>query len=117
MLIPIFQWPERCTLIFTLILQCISWQRKNSLFHLTSSLVDQQAVAGIGYCHPFTFLEGYLNEPLVLTKDSNGALHCLSNVCTHRGTIVVHEPCKVSQLRCRYHGRSFALDGKFKSHA
>lgn len=76
---------------------------------------DQHAVAGIGYCHPFTFLEGYLNEPLVLTKDSNGALHCLSNVCTHRGTIVVHEPCKVSQLRCRYHGRSFALDGRFKS--
>jgi choline monooxygenase len=76
---------------------------------------DQYAVPEAGHCYPFTFLEGYLNEPLVLTRDNSGALHCLSNVCTHRGTIVVHEPCKAAQLRCRYHGRLFSLDGKFKS--
>ncbi|WP_127132245.1 aromatic ring-hydroxylating oxygenase subunit alpha [Pseudoflavitalea rhizosphaerae] len=76
---------------------------------------DQELVGTPGSCHPFTYLDGYLNEPLVLTKDNTGKLHCLSNVCTHRGTIVVHEPCNAAHLRCRYHGRSFALDGRFKS--
>ncbi|NML23437.1 aromatic ring-hydroxylating dioxygenase subunit alpha [Pseudoflavitalea sp. G-6-1-2] len=76
---------------------------------------DQQQVPEAGSCYPFTYLDGYFNEPLLLTRSNNGALHCLSNVCTHRGTIVVHEACKAAQLRCRYHGRLFHLDGKFKS--
>ena len=68
-----------------------------------------------GQVYPFTLLPGALDEPLVLTRDQNDRLHCLSNVCTHRGTLVVegagHEP----QLRCRYHGRRFTLDGRFHS--
>jgi choline monooxygenase len=64
---------------------------------------------------PFTLLETYLNEPLLLTKDKQGSIHCLSNVCTHRGNLVVYEPCKLNQLKCRYHGRLFGLDGKFIS--
>ena len=68
-----------------------------------------------GQVFPFTLLPGALDEPLVLTRDGADAVHCLSNVCTHRGTLVVegagHEP----QLRCRYHGRRFALDGSFQS--
>ena len=65
--------------------------------------------------YPFTLLEGYLDEPLIMTKDKEGGLHCMSNVCTHRGNLVVYEPCKLNQLRCKYHGRLFALDGKFIS--
>ncbi|HWB24365.1 MAG TPA: aromatic ring-hydroxylating dioxygenase subunit alpha [Chitinophagaceae bacterium] len=67
------------------------------------------------YVYPVTLLEGYLNEPLLLTQDKNGQLHCLSNVCTHRGNLVVYKACKLNQLRCRYHGRIFSLDGKFVS--
>jgi choline monooxygenase len=65
--------------------------------------------------YPFTLLEHYLNEPLLLTKNKDGALHCMSNVCTHRGNLVAYEPCKLNQLRCKYHGRLFSLDGKFIS--
>jgi choline monooxygenase len=36
-------------------------------------------------------------------------------VCTHRGNLVVNEPCRLNQLRCKYHGRTFGLDGKFLS--
>lgn len=54
------------------------------------------------------------DEPLVLTRDQGGALHCLSNVCTHRGNLVVHKPGEASHLRCSYHGRRFALDGTFE---
>jgi choline monooxygenase len=39
----------------------------------------------------------------------------MSNVCTHRGTLVVEGPGHEQQLRCRYHGRRFALDGRFHS--
>jgi choline monooxygenase len=68
-----------------------------------------------GDVRPFTLLEGCLDEPLVLTVDDSGQLHCLSNVCTHRGALVVEGEGHVKQLRCRYHGRRFALDGKFCS--
>jgi choline monooxygenase len=63
-----------------------------------------------GQVHPFTLFD----EALLLTRDAGG-VHAMSNVCTHRGTIVAESPCSVSQLRCRYHGRRFALDGKFIS--
>lgn len=68
-----------------------------------------------GQCQPFTLLENYLDEPLVLTTDKENNIHCLSNVCTHRGTVLVNESCKVANLRCRYHGRIFGLDGLFRS--
>lgn len=68
-----------------------------------------------GDCYPFTLLENYLDEPLVLTRDLGGSLHCLPNVCTHRGNLLVYEPCKGNQLRCKYHGRQFELDGRFRS--
>src|SRR6266496_2318092 len=68
-----------------------------------------------GSCYPFTLLENYLNEPLLITKNETGEIHCLSNVCTHRGNLLIYEPCKTNNLRCKYHGRLFQLDGKFKS--
>jgi choline monooxygenase len=68
-----------------------------------------------GQCCPFILLEHYLDEPLVLSRDISQSLHVLSNVCTHRGNIVVNEPCRVTNLRCRYHGRQFRHDGSFVS--
>jgi choline monooxygenase len=68
-----------------------------------------------GRCYPFTLLEHYLDEPLLLTCSPENHLHCVSNVCTHRGTLVIKEPCKMVNLRCRYHGRQFGLDGHFIS--
>lgn len=65
--------------------------------------------------YPLTLLQGYLNEPLLLTKGKDESLHCMSNVCTHRGNLMVYEPCKLNQLRCKYHGRLFGLDGRFIS--
>lgn len=64
---------------------------------------------------PITLLPGFLNEPLVVTRDHQLKLHVLSNVCTHRGALVATRPCKVTDLRCPYHGRRFDLDGKFLS--
>ena len=69
-----------------------------------------------GDVQPFTLLENYMNEPLMLTKDRAGEVHCLSNVCTHRGNLISYKQCsKATNLRCKYHGRLFELSGKFIS--
>ena len=65
--------------------------------------------------HPFVMLDGFIGEPLVLSRDSDDVISCCSNVCTHRGNIVVQHPAKVKSLLCGYHGRRFALNGQFRS--
>jgi choline monooxygenase len=56
-----------------------------------------------------------MDEPRLFTRDHEGGLHCLSNVCTHRGTLLIKGERKAAGLRCRYHGRRFGLDGRFLS--
>ena len=63
---------------------------------------------------PMTILPGFVDEPVLLVK-TDESLTGLSNVCTHRGKILVEEPCEAKLIRCAYHGRRFALDGKFLS--
>lgn len=75
---------------------------------------DEDLVNVPGQVHPLLLLEGSLNEPLVLTRDAKDQVHCVSNVCTHRGNIVCEGAGNERFLRCRYHGRRFGLDGKFQ---
>jgi choline monooxygenase len=74
-----------------------------------------ERVKAPGHVLPFTLLEGCLDEPLLLSRGDDGVLRCMSNVCTHRGTLVVEGEGHVRGLRCRYHGRRFGLDGAFVS--
>jgi choline monooxygenase len=68
-----------------------------------------------GHVIPANLLDGCLDEPVVLTRTEDGQARCLSNVCTHRGTLVVEGEGHMQTLRCRYHGRRFGLDGCLKS--
>jgi choline monooxygenase len=61
---------------------------------------------------PRTLLPGLVDEPLLLARDGAGTLRCLSNVCTHRALPLVGSRCEAAQIRCPYHGRRFALDGR-----
>lgn len=79
-------------------------------WHLAGSLED---VKTPGQTFPFSLLPGCLDEPLLLTRDNDDQLHCISNVCTHRGNLVCERGGIEKNLRCRYHGRRFELDGKF----
>ena len=76
---------------------------------------DADRVREAGSAHPFVLLPEYLDEPLVLVKDKESTIRCLSNVCTHRGALLVTAPCKANNLRCPYHGRTFKPDGTFLS--
>jgi len=78
-------------------------------------LADTERLKTPGQTLPTVLLEGLIDEPVVLTRDTQDALHCFSNVCTHRASLVVEGPAVESGLRCRYHGRRFALDGRFVS--
>lgn len=64
---------------------------------------------------PFTMLEDFLDEPILIARNGENHLHCLSNVCTHRGKILIESDCQANGIRCDYHGRRFSLDGKFLS--
>ena len=74
---------------------------------------DTDMLASPGAVYPFTFSEGCLDEPLLLSRDKNDQLHCLSNVCTHRANILVDKPCTLAHLQCKYHGRRFKHNGEF----
>jgi len=63
---------------------------------------------------PLTLLPSVLDEPLLIVRTSE-YISCLSNVCTHRGKILVEAACGGDLIRCPYHGRRFLLDGKCAS--
>jgi len=74
---------------------------------------DRTMVALPQQVKPLHFLEFGLEEPMLLTND-NDQISCISNVCTHRGNILCHDPCKNRQITCAYHGRRFNLQGEFQ---
>ena len=74
---------------------------------------DLGDVAEPGSLSPRELLPGLIDEPLLLARDAAGTLRCLSNVCTHRGNILVRESRKgAEQIRCGYHSRRFDLSGR-----
>ena len=73
---------------------------------------DTSDVVAAGTLSPRELLPGLLDEPLLLSRDAAGTLRCLSNVCTHRGNLLVKAPCKAEQIRCSYHSRRFDMAGR-----
>lgn len=65
---------------------------------------------------PFALLPGSFDEPLLATVDESGVRRVVSNVCTHRCARVCEVPQVGTALVCRYHGRRFGLDGRFRAH-
>ncbi|MFL6375239.1 MAG: aromatic ring-hydroxylating oxygenase subunit alpha [Pyrinomonadaceae bacterium] len=63
---------------------------------------------------PITLLPGMFDEPLLLVRTCE-YISCLTNVCTHRGKVLIEQPCDGDLIRCSYHGRRFLLDGTFAS--
>ena len=49
--------------------------------------------------------------PIVITRDADGQLRALANVCRHRGHPVAEGCGRRKTLQCRYHGWTYLLDG------
>ena len=73
---------------------------------------DLADVVAPGSLSPRELLRGCLDEPLLLARDAQDQLRCLSNVCTHRGNLLVRSKCHAEQIRCSYHSRRFDLTGR-----
>ena len=74
---------------------------------------ERRLFAGPENLCPVDLLHGYLDEPLLLSRTDEG-IKCLSNVCTHRGMLMVQHPTEARKIVCKYHGRRFGLDGTFE---
>jgi choline monooxygenase len=91
-------------------------QVKEKIFARTWQVIGLNSMSPErGSVQPFVLHNGFLNEPLILSKDEEDQLHCLSNVCTHRGNLLIHEKAPCKDIVCKYHGRRFDLKGKFRS--
>ena len=86
---------ERLTSVFT------GWQFAAHQSELESNSIQ-----------PLEHIEAINGESMVLMKGQK--TNCVSNVCTHRGMRLALEPCSKKTLQCRYHGRTFDLDGTFR---
>ncbi len=53
-----------------------------------------------------------LGEPVVVTRDADGQLHALANVCQHRGVEVASGSGNAQEFLCPYHGWLYDLTGK-----
>ena len=50
--------------------------------------------------------------PIIILRDAAGTVRAFHNVCRHRATIVLTEPCRgLRQLQCPYHAWTYGLDG------
>jgi benzoate/toluate 1,2-dioxygenase alpha subunit len=64
--------------------------------------------------NPNDFLTGFIGrQPIVISRDKNGELHCFLNACSHRGAMVCrHRRGNKSTYTCPFHGWSFSNTGK-----
>ena len=87
---------------------------KEKIFASSWQFITHTSIVNNHTIFPFSFLKGYLDEPLILIKNED-VINCYSNVCTHRAHLVVGQPCSINKFRCPYHGRTYNLDGTFNS--
>lgn len=77
-------------------------------------ITTENEIPHAGSTYPFNLYDRFLEEPLVFVKDQEQQIRCLSNVCTHRGNLLVPNQGTCKSLVCGYHGRKFNLKGEFE---
>ena len=84
------------------------WERERFLRH-DWVVVGREAEAPDGGTYFTAELDG---EPLLVVRARDGRLRAFYNVCQHRGTAVVEEPCgKAVRFQCPYHAWIYDLEG------
>ncbi|HLO36302.1 MAG TPA: aromatic ring-hydroxylating dioxygenase subunit alpha, partial [Candidatus Deferrimicrobium sp.] len=87
----------------------LDWEREHILRRdwVIVGRVDQAPDPGTYFT---TELDG---EPLIIVRGRDGVLRAFYNVCRHRGTAVVENPCgKIVRFQCPYHAWIYDLDGR-----
>jgi Rieske 2Fe-2S family protein len=85
------------------------WEREQFLRH-DWVIVGRESEAPEAGTFFTTELDG---EPLLVVRGRDDQLRAFYNVCQHRGTAVVEEPCgKAVRFQCPYHAWIYDLEGK-----
>ena len=86
---------------------------KENIFAKSWQLVcDDSNLSQSNFKKPFIYLNEFISEQLLIVNN-NQIFKCYSNVCTHRGNILIDKPCKAKEITCKYHGRRFNCKGEF----
>lgn len=51
-------------------------------------------------------------QPVLLLRNQSGELTALSNLCAHRGTLLVDEPTNAKRIQCPYHAWTYDDSGR-----
>ena len=87
---------------------------KENIFAKSWQLVcDDSNLSQANFKKPFIFLDEFISEPLLVVNNNDHGFKCYSNVCTHRGNVLIDKPCKSKEITCKYHGRRFNCEGEF----
>ena len=85
---------------------------KTSIFSKTWHLLTDQELPNEEHnIHAANILPDFLDIPIAIVRDAENTTYALSNVCTHRGSLIVHGTGRSRKLICPYHGRRFDLNG------
>ena len=52
------------------------------------------------------------DQPVLLVRNEAGELAALSNLCAHRGTLLVNGPTNAGRIQCPYHAWTYDHDGR-----
>ena len=88
---------------------------KELIFHKHWQFIcDKSQLKKNGDAFPYSFIEDFIEEPLLLINDNNN-IRSMTNVCTHRGNILCTRKSNNNSIQCKYHGRTFDLNGIMKN--
>ena len=72
-------------------------------------------------CEPGHYLTLHLkviNAPIAVTRLKDGSLHAFYNICSHRGSRLLWDSFGHAEvISCRFHGWTYALDGRLRGEA
>jgi choline monooxygenase len=87
--------------------------RKNIFDRSWQFVCSSEELSQNNSAYPFYFIDEFIEEPLVLINNNN-QINCFSNVCTHRGNVLIEEKSVLkNNIICNYHGKSFNKLGQF----
>jgi choline monooxygenase len=87
--------------------------RKNIFDRSWQFVCSSEELSQNNSAYPFYFIDEFIAEPLVLINNNN-QINCFSNVCTHRGNVLIEEKSVLkNNIVCNYHGKSFNKLGEF----
>jgi nitrite reductase/ring-hydroxylating ferredoxin subunit len=96
-------------------------------FYVSSDLHELERQQVFGRAWQYALHEDEIREPgswalakigeyeVIVSRDFDGKLHAMRNVCAHRGARIVDCAGKGRTLRCPYHAWAYNLDGTLKA--